>query len=138
MTERNAIPEREELHEIERAATASKRKVERIKTDLDKERKRLYRLHDRARKVRRRMVGDRFVDLGEKAVKRGIDVMALNELAPDKREELFDRVLDVLHDGLGGTAIEDVAGTEGTVAKAGADGVPTGRRDDGDGALRKE
>ncbi len=101
-TKKATQPDRDELRELDRAEKASERELERMTRELEKRRKQLYRLRDRARKLRRRMVRDRFVDLGEEAAKRGIDVMALNDLATGKKSALFDRVLAVLRDELGG------------------------------------
>ncbi len=102
-TERSAQPDRDGLRDLEQAETAAERELERMTRATEKRRKELYRLRDRARKVRRRMVRDNFIDIGEEAVKRGIDVMALGDLAADKRAALFDRVLAVLHEELDGT-----------------------------------
>ncbi len=100
-TKGNPAPDRDEVRELERKEAVAVRSVERARHELEKRRKTLYRLRERARKTRRRMVRERLVDLGEEAARQGIDIMALNDLAADKREELFARVLAVLHDGLG-------------------------------------
>ena len=96
-------PDRDELRDLDRAERAAERELDRMTREMEKRRKALYRLHDRARKLRRHMVRERFVDLGEEAARQGIDVMALNDLAADRRATVFDRVLAVLRDELGGT-----------------------------------